>query len=119
MIFESVTRGEIPPVYTTLKFGNYADTVELYALFACARLSESYLPQSNAASFPQRSPPWLLATATRGGLKPLPVQRLRGAYPHLMRDFLAHYVKINVACLIVNNFLPLNQKRVNLSVAGP
>ena len=31
--------------------------------FAYARLSESYLPRSYAATFPQRSPPWLLTTA--------------------------------------------------------
>jgi len=40
--------------------------------------------------FLQRSPQGLLTHATWGGLKPAPVSRLRGAYPHLLCNFVAH-----------------------------
>ena len=49
--------------------------------FACARLSESYLPRSFAVTFPKRSLPWLFTNAALGGLKPAPASRLRGAKP--------------------------------------
>ena len=41
--------------------------------------------------FPQRSLPWLLATAAWGGLKPAPVSRIRGAVPHLLCSY-AHFI---------------------------
>jgi hypothetical protein len=43
-------------------------------------------------TFPQRSPHWLFTNAARGGLEPLPVQRLRGARPHLLRSC-AHFIR--------------------------
>jgi hypothetical protein len=36
--------------------------------------------------FPKRSPPWLFTRAALGGLKPAPVSRLRGAFPHSLRS---------------------------------
>ena len=60
--------------------------------FACARLSESHLPRSYAVTFPKRSLPWLFTSAALGGLKPAPVSRLRGAYPHLLRSY-AHFIQ--------------------------
>ena len=51
--------------------------------FACAHLREPYLTQSLPRLFPLRSPPRLLTAAARGGLKPSPDRRLRGASPHL------------------------------------
>ena len=60
--------------------------------FACARLSESYLPRSYAVTFPKRSPPWLFTSAALGGLKPAPASRLRGAFPHLLCSY-AHFMK--------------------------
>ena len=60
--------------------------------FACARLSESYLPRSYAVTFPKRSLPWLFTNAALGGLKPAPVSRLRGARPHLLCSY-AHFTK--------------------------
>jgi hypothetical protein len=38
------------------------------------------------ALFLQRSPPWLFTTAAWGGLRPAPVSRSRGAFPHLSRS---------------------------------
>ena len=61
------------------------------APFACARLSESYLPRSSAVTFPKRSLPWLFTNAALGGLKPAPVSRLRGARPHLLCSY-AHFI---------------------------
>jgi hypothetical protein len=60
--------------------------------FACARLSESYLPRSYAVTFPKRSLPWLFTNAALGGLKPAPASRLRGARPHLLCSC-AHFMK--------------------------
>jgi hypothetical protein len=60
--------------------------------FACARLSESYLPRSYAVTFPKRSLPWLFTNAALGGLKPAPVSRLRGARPHLLHSY-AHFIR--------------------------
>ena len=40
--------------------------------------------------FQRRSPPRLLTGAARGGLKPPPAGRLRGANPHLPCTFVAH-----------------------------
>ena len=71
--------------------------------FACARLSESYLPRSYAATFPKRSLPWLFTNAALGGLKPAPASRLRRTFPHLLRSYahflyksalVAHYIEI-------------------------
>ena len=62
--------------------------------FACARLSESYLPRSYAATFPKRSLPWLFTNAALGGLKPAPASRLRGAFPHLLRSYAHFYIKV-------------------------
>jgi hypothetical protein len=59
--------------------------------FACARLSESYLPRSYAVTFPKRSLPWLFTIAALGGLKPAPASRLRGAFPHLLCSY-AHFI---------------------------
>jgi hypothetical protein len=59
--------------------------------FACARLSESYLPRSYAVTFPKRSLPWLFTNAALGGLKPAPASRLRGAFPHLLCSC-AHFI---------------------------
>lgn len=59
--------------------------------FACARLSEPYLPQSYVATFPKRSLPWLFTNAALGGLKPAPVLRLQGARPHLLCSY-AHFI---------------------------
>ena len=59
--------------------------------FACARLSESYLPRSYAVTFPKRSLPWLFTNAALGGLKPAPASRLRGALPHLLCSY-AHFM---------------------------
>src|SRR6266568_9263457 len=33
------------------------------------------------------SRPWLLSTAAKGGLKPAPVSRFRGAYPHRLSSY--------------------------------
>src|SRR5713226_3577860 len=38
------------------------------------------------AFFPLRSPPRLLTAAAGGGLKPPPVRRLRGTFPHLSQS---------------------------------
>jgi len=46
----------------------------------------------SAVSFPKRSPTSLLTTAALGGLKSAPASRLRGAHPHLLHSFVAHYV---------------------------
>ena len=54
----------------------------LHRRFACARLSQSYLPKSSS-DFPQCSPPWLLTTAACGGLRSTPDCRPRRAYLHL------------------------------------
>ena len=62
--------------------------------FACARLSEPYLPRSYAVTFPKRSLPWLFANAALGGLKPAPASRLRGAFPHLLRSYAHFYTKV-------------------------
>ena len=61
--------------------------------FACAHLLDSHLPQSCAVTFPKRSPPWLLATAALGSLKPTPASRLRGAFPHLLYSCVRLQVK--------------------------
>src|SRR5260363_181056 len=39
--------------------------------------------QSSSLPFPRRSPPRLLTFAARGGLRPTPASRSRGAFPHL------------------------------------
>ena len=51
--------------------------------FACARLSQSCLPESCSGFFPQRSPPWLLTTAACGGLRSTTDCRSRRAFLHL------------------------------------
>ena len=40
--------------------------------------------RGRALPFPRRSPPGLFTRADRGGLKPAPACRLRGAHPHLV-----------------------------------
>src|ERR1700726_1007802 len=50
--------------------------------FACARLSQSYLPKSRS-DFSARSPPSLLTTAACGGLRSTPDCRPRRAFLHL------------------------------------
>src|SRR5262247_1862786 len=54
--------------------------------FACARLSQSCLPES-CSDFPQRSPPWLLTTAACGGLRSTPDCRPRRAFLHLSYSY--------------------------------
>jgi hypothetical protein len=63
--------------------------------FACAHLLGSHLPRSYAVTFPKRSPPWLLAAAALGGLKPTPASRLRGAFPHLLHSCVRLQVEKN------------------------
>jgi hypothetical protein len=58
----------------------------LHQRFTCVRLHESHLTQSLPRLFHRRSPPGLFTPAARGGLKPAPVGRLRGAYPHLRQS---------------------------------
>ena len=53
--------------------------------FTFIRLPSPYLTRL-ARLFPRRSPPGLFTPAARGGLKPSPATRLRGAYPHLSRN---------------------------------
>jgi hypothetical protein len=70
--------------------------------FACARLSESYLPRSLAVTFPKRSLPWLFTSAALGGLKPAPASRLRGARPHLLRSC-AHFIQSALVAHYIEN----------------
>src|SRR6266403_525859 len=50
--------------------------------FPCGPLLACHLTWSLPSLFLPRSRPSLLATAAEGGLKPAPVSRFRGAYPH-------------------------------------
>jgi hypothetical protein len=59
----------------------------LHQRFACARLSQSCLPESCSGFFPQRSPPWLLTTAACGGLRSAPDCRPRRALLHLSYSY--------------------------------
>ncbi len=59
----------------------------LHRRFACARLSQSCLPESVPA-FPQRSPPSLLTTAACGGLRSTPIADLEG--PSFISRTVAH-----------------------------
>jgi len=72
------------------------------APFACARLSESYLPRSSAVTFPKRSLHWLFTNAALGGLKPAPASRLRGAHPHLLCSY-AHFIQSALVAHYIEN----------------
>ena len=48
-----------PPSWVSLILTSSITFRCLIEWFACARLPEFYLPRSDAATYPQRSPPWL------------------------------------------------------------
>ena len=54
----------------------------LHQWFPCGPLLACHLTQSLPGLFLLRSRPWLFTTAARGGLKPTPASRFRGALPH-------------------------------------
>ncbi len=60
--------------------------------FAFARLLGPHLTGSSSRLFPRRSPPLLLTTAARGGLRSTPDRRPRGALPHLSRSYAPPFV---------------------------
>ena len=89
----------LPPSSSCIQYRNPVLTSSiifrrLIDWFARARLSESYLPRSYAATFPKRSLPWLFTNAALGGLKPAPASRLRGAFPHLLCSCAHFYIKV-------------------------
>jgi len=66
-----------PAVLTSsLRFRHFNSGSLAVLLLAC------HLTWSLPGLFLPRSRPWLLTTAAEGGLKPAPVSRFRGAFPH-------------------------------------
>ena len=59
----------------------------LHQWFPCGPLLACHLTRSFPGLFLLRSRPWLLTTAARGGLKPTPASRFRGALPHQLSSY--------------------------------
>lgn len=87
--------------------------------FTCVRLHDSYLTGLSGL-FHTRSLPRLLSVAAVGGLKPPPVRRLRGAYPHLSCSMTAQtslscapswHTPIDREVIVRHQFLPFGQSQ--------
>ena len=59
----------------------------LHQWFPCGPLLACHLTWSLPGLFLLRSRPWLFTTAARGGLKPAPASRFRGARPHQLSSY--------------------------------
>ena len=59
----------------------------LHQWFPCGPLLACHLTQSMPGLFLTHSRPWLLTTAAKGGLKPTPASRFRGALPHQLSSY--------------------------------